>query len=242
MTAVRDEKPFIIRYSFRFDDGARKVFEVRLDPKTLTAPAASGPLPDWVRLEHLRCEGCLLDPAAHQYCPVAANVAGIVSAFQDIISVTMAEVTVEMDERTISKRVVVQNGLSSLMGIYMVVSGCPTMEKLKPMVRVHLPFATSDETVYRVMTMYLGAQYFRMKKGLAPDWELRQLNELYERVKEVNLGFSARLQKAAKEDSLRNSICHLDVFATFLQMGALKKVDSLEYLFAPYLDCEKGAV
>lgn len=239
--ADREEKPFIIRYTFRFDNGTQQVFEARLNSKTLLAETVPGPAPDWARLEHSRCKECPLDPAGHPYCPVAVNVAGIVSAFQNVVSLTMADVTVEMPERTISKRTAVQHGLSSLMGIYMVASGCPIMEKLKPMVRFHLPFATPEETIYRAMTMYLGAQYFRVKKGLPPDWELRQLYQLYEMVRNVNAAFSARLQKAAKSDSITNSICHLDVFAIFLNMGALKKVESLEYLFAPYLN-DAGAL
>ncbi|MEK7721009.1 MAG: hypothetical protein AAB359_01315 [Elusimicrobiota bacterium] len=237
MTVVREEKPVIIRYIFRFDDGTQKIFEAILDSQTLHARIKSElPPPDWAQMDRSQCRGCPLDPAIHQYCPVAVNIAEIVSAFHGVISVTMADIIVEMDERTVSKRTAVQNGLSSLMGVYMVASGCPIMEKLKPMVRFHLPFATPKETIYRAMTMHLGAQYFRMKRGLTPDWNLQQLYQLYEKVKNVNIGFAERLQKAAKQDALRNSICKLDVFATFLQMGSLKTVDSLEYLFTPYLD------
>ncbi|HAH31910.1 MAG TPA: hypothetical protein DCL44_06310 [Elusimicrobia bacterium] len=236
MTAVREKKPFFIRYTFKFEDGTQKVFEACLDSKTLRVGTTPGPAPDWARLEYSQCEGCSLEPAKHPCCPVAVNFAEIVDAFKNIVSIRMADIIVEMEERTISKKTAVQNGLSSLMGIYMVASGCPIMEKLKPMVRTHLPFATSEETIYRTMTMYLGAQYFRMKKGLSQDWELSQLYRLYEMVRNVNIGFAERLQKASREDSIRNSISHLDVYAVLLNVGALKKVDSLEYLFAPYLE------
>ena len=74
----------------------------------------------------------------------------IIHSFKDSISYEEVEVFITTKARTYMKRTTLQKGLSSLLGIYMVTSGCPTMEKLKPMVRYHLPFATEEETKYRV--------------------------------------------------------------------------------------------
>ena len=53
----------------------------------------------------------------------------------------------------------------SLIGIYMVTSGCPIMDKLRPMARFHLPFASTEETIYRAISTYLLGQYFLEQKG-----------------------------------------------------------------------------
>ncbi len=66
------------------------------------------------------------------------------------------------------------------MGIYMVTSGCPVMGKLKPMVKFHLPFASGEETSYRMVTMYLLAQFFKYKNGKEPDWDLKNLVKIYD--------------------------------------------------------------
>jgi len=49
----------------------------------------------------------------------------------------------------------------------------PIFEKLKPMVRFHLPFASIEETKYRAISMYLLAQYFLYQQGSQPDWDLK---------------------------------------------------------------------
>ena len=61
------------------------------------------------------------------------------------------------------------------------------------MVRFHLPFATREETMYRVVAMYLMAQYFRQRNGLEPDWEMADLVHMYEDVTVVNKSFVDRL-------------------------------------------------
>tara|TARA_B100000686_G_scaffold86198_1_gene93073 strand:- start:90 stop:251 length:162 start_codon:yes stop_codon:yes gene_type:complete len=46
------------------------------------------------------------------------------------------------DERCYVEHTTMTEAVSSLLGIYMVTSGCPVMDKLRPMVRFHLPLAT----------------------------------------------------------------------------------------------------
>src|SRR5206468_7329766 len=114
--------------------------------------------------------------------------------------------TVETDERTISRICPVQSGLYSLLGIYMVASGCPEMQKLKPLVRFHLPFASIQETMFRVFSMYLAAQYFRSKKGMKPDWTLEGLSKIYHQINDVNVRLSRRIAKASEQDATMNAL------------------------------------
>jgi hypothetical protein len=123
------------------------------------------------------------------------------------------------------------------MGLYMVTSGCPILNKLRPMVHTHLPFATIDETTFRVTGMYLLAQYFVQQRGRTPDWNLRQLVHLCEEVASVNQAFARRLLSINPKDASLNALAALDCFtlSTAFSIGR-DQLRDLEPLFQAYLD------
>ena len=90
------------------------------------------------------------------------------------------------------------------------------MSILRPMVRFHLPFATIEETIYRSVSCYLLAQYFLLKKGKEPDWELEKLAQAYEDIQMINVGMTDRLRSISEEDANANAVVVLDVFAKAL--------------------------
>jgi len=206
--------PIRYRYTFRFADGSEKRFEINLDPATLALiPPADSPKPEWTKLGYHQCEQCPLnEKAAH--CPVAVNLASLVESFKDTLSHEDISVTVETAQRTYSKRTSLQQGLSSIIGIYMVTSNCPVMDKLRPNARYHLPFASAEETMYRAVSMYLAAQYFRMKRGEAPDWKLEHFSEIYQGVWLVNKGMTDRLSHASAQDANVNAVIVLSTFGS----------------------------
>ena len=119
----------------------------------------------------------------------------------------------------------------------MVTSGCPIMEKLKPMVRHHLPFATTEETTYRVLSMYLMAQYFSYKHGKDPDWDLKRLGEIYDDVRTLNKDFCTRISHAEFEDAGVNAVVILDNFADMGHYAIDRdKLDKIESLFKAYAE------
>lgn len=229
--------PIWFRYTFISKDRGRKVFEVRLDPATarLIPEESPSPPPAWTLLDVGKCENCPLSSAASPRCPAAVALAGVVAGFRDVLSYEEAEVVVETEGRVYSKRAAVQRTLPSLIGLYMASSGCPILEKLKPMARFHLPFASLDDTAYRVVTMYAAAQLVRARQGLVPDWDLEGLRRLYDEINIVNRGFCGRLRTAASEDSLFNSIVSLDMFAAIMKMPQRGKIDMVLDLFRGYL-------
>ena len=207
-------KPIIYHYRFVFENGIEKEFRVELDRKTLIAiQPADREHPEWTALNFFRCPNCSLDEGTNKHCPVALNLADIIDSFKGSASYEKVDVSVETNERKYSKKTTLQRGVSSLIGVYMVSSGCPVMEKLKPMVRYHLPFATEEETKYRAISMYLFAQYFLRKKGEVPDWELTGLARIYEEVRTANRGFCKRLSNIKIEDASINAVVVLDCFA-----------------------------
>jgi hypothetical protein len=217
-------------YIFKFNDGTSKVFKIVLDERTLSfVHGADREKPEWARLDYCRCENCPRhEKADDDYCPVALSIAGLVEDFGDLASYENAYVLVITRERDISKNTTVHEGLSSMMGVYMVTSGCPVMERLKPMVRYHLPFATIKESVYRVISMYLLVQYFLKKKGEKPDWELKRLADMYEDIRTVNAGISMRLKSAAKKDASIAAIGSLDFLASLLPLIIGDTVQDIE--------------
>ena len=243
-------------YIFNFDDGAIKEFDVKLDRETLSlitkpasscgSPAARSKLeefakcdgaPSWTELNHCKCPNCPLDEAKHKHCPVALNLADLIHSFKDAVSYEKTSLTIETERRSFMKEVSLQQGLGSLVGIYMTTSGCPILDKLRPMVRHHLPFANAEETQYRVLSMYLLAQYFLKKRGEPADWDLKKLPRIYDEIRIVNKAFCERLKSVQGEDAIPNAVVILDTFANSITFSIDKNLlNKTERLFFPSLD------
>jgi glutaredoxin len=223
-------------YTFRFRDGKAKEFPVTLDKSTLNViRSLNDSYPEWTALGYVQCPHCSLDKSKHNYCPIAVNLCDLVQYFRNSKSYEEVDVVIETEERTYIKHTTMQKGLSSLFGIYMVTSGCPVMEKLKPMVRYHLPFATEEETKYRVLSMYLLAQYFLHKRGKHPDWELKNLIDIYEGIHIINKNISKRLSGINVEDASVNALVILDTFADSIAFSLTEDMlDEIKILFNAY--------
>ena len=107
--------------------------------------------------------------------------------------------TVIVKERGYFKIGTLQEGLSPLLGIIMTTSGCPVMEPLKPMVRYHLPFASLEETVFRMVSMFLMAQFIRSQAGKQPEWQLDGLMKIYSGSKKIEQGFRPENESCGEE-------------------------------------------
>ncbi|MEI6305837.1 MAG: hypothetical protein WCP33_03350 [Deltaproteobacteria bacterium] len=92
-------------------------------------------------------------------------------------------------------------------------SSCPALYPLRPMVRYHLPFATTKETEFRMVSMYLFAQFLRQQNSESPDWSLDGLQVIYDKVRDINNSFAKRICTANSNDAGINAITILDCFA-----------------------------
>ncbi len=208
---------------------------MRLDPDTLGLLAPmDAPKPAWTKLKYFQCGNCPLGDEV-EYCPVAVNLATLVETFKDALSFETTAVRVQTAERVYEKDTTLQKGLSSIIGIYMVTSDCPVMDKLRPNVRFHLPFASMDETIYRAVSMYLVAQYFLMRKGKKPDWELRHLIETYQAVAKVNQGMSDRIRHATDEDANVNAVIILSTQGGMVPTYVEDSLAEMEHLFGTFI-------
>ncbi len=228
------------QYRFKFSDGSIKHFALHLDPVTLGLIRDPTPsYPEWTRLNYHQCPNCPLKQETTPHCPVAVNLVGVVDTFKDVLSHEQAEVEIRSPERTYSARTALQTAIGSLIGLHMATSGCPVLDKLRPMVRTHLPFATAEETMYRVISMYLLGQFFRYRRGLLPDWDLKNLVKTYEDVQSVNKAFVERLSSLAIQDASMNAVVILDCFAATTNFSIMSdSLNEIEQLFGAYLKKE----
>ena len=236
------EETFLLRYEFRLADGVSKSFEVTLGRMSMdlipaTDPRPVQPQPDWTALKHHQCPNCPLASGTSPQCPIAVNLVDVIDSFRDCLSIEHAEIIISTHSREYRKRAPLQYGISSLMGIYMVTAGCPIMDKLRPMVLTHLPFANIEETLYRAVSMYLFAQYYRNLRGKNPDWKLEKLVRIYEGVSVVNKAFARRLLSINPQDASLNALVGLDCFAAVTAFSITRdSLKELELLFHAYLN------
>ena len=203
-------------YRFIFEDSTEKKFLVRLDNETLSiVNGIHRYYPSWALLTNNKCFNCPLSEEQHEHCPVAVNLIDVVESFKNHSSIEEVCVEIETSNRLYQNYTSLQNGLSSLVGIYMSTSGCPILDKFRPLVKTHLPFAGLEETTYRTVSTYLLAQYFLMKNGKTPDWELKYMASFFDKVRVVNKCFKKRLDQLRMDDALLNAIVCLDIYVRF---------------------------
>lgn len=201
------------KFSFKFNDERTIKFDIKIEPLTMTLLRDSFEYPEWTKMEHFRCNHCPLNGDEYKYCPVAVNLHCVINSFNNVSSFDKVFIEVTSDDRGYYKQTDVQSGVSSLIGILMVTSGCPIMGKLKPMVRFHLPFATLEETEYKVFSMYLLAQFMRKTNGKNPDWELKKLQKFYDVIKILNLNVASKIADLEAKDASINAVVVLNNFA-----------------------------
>lgn len=222
-----------ITYDFRFPDKTRMSYVIEMDEETLTfIPHQPETPPDWAKLENHKCSHCPLDSKKSPYCPIAANLSHLVEFFKDKVSYDSAVVQVTSAERIYIKKLSLQDGIFSVFGLIMPISGCPYMNFLKPMARFHLPFSTSQETIVRSVSLYLLRQYFVAKAGGKPDYELQQLESRYNNIQKVNEGMIKRLRTIVKKDADVNAVIILHTFADLLGIALTSDLSAFESLFS----------
>lgn len=220
-------------YCFDFPNGTKKRFLIQIDSSSFTVKSNIQHPPEWTELSNCQCSCCRLDRQEITYCPIATNISDLINSFKDVISHEACTVSCITAERTYTKNTIVQDGLSSILGIIMATSGCPTMNILKPMARFHLPFATVDEAMFRSVSVYLLRQYFIHQRGGRGDFNLKVMTKYYEQIEEVNKGILERIGSASKLDADKNAIVILNCMAQILNMEVDDNLASLQSFFFP---------
>lgn len=228
----------VFSYTFIFPNEQRKEFNIKLDAGTMNIIKTDrGSYPEWSKLKNFKCAHCPLEEKYYDYCPVATNIVDILAEFHDMPSFKHAEVFVVTEQRTYTKKTSLQAGVSSLMGILMVSSGCPIMGRLKPMLHFHLPFASLEETQFRALSFYLLSQYVTWKRGNVPDWDMNDLVNIYEDIRALNHNVSKKIANLEEMDTSINSLVILNNFADYVTFTIDEKVlEELEVYLKGFIE------
>jgi hypothetical protein len=225
-----------IQYRFTFEKQIHKIFDFTLDLDRLELIAAEPKkLPFWTHLEFYKCRHCPFAVKKTHHCPLAVNLVEIVDCFEGMVSYDKVYVEVLIGERQTSQHTTVQRGMSSLMGLLIATSRCPYTDFFKPMARFHQPLADEDETIYRALSTYLMAQYFKKTEGLDADLNFDGLTTIYRNMQVVNTAIAKRLRAATSTDSSVNAIVLLDILAQALPFTIKKSLENIRDLFEPFL-------
>ena len=80
---IKENNVIYIKYRFCFENRVEKVFDVYIEPKTMTLIRTDRePPPVWTRMENFRCPHCPLEKGEYLYCPVAVNLKDVINFFQ----------------------------------------------------------------------------------------------------------------------------------------------------------------
>ncbi len=222
------------KYHFMTNDGRYFDYEVRINPQTgeSITPDISGP--DWTRLAYHQCGCCPLNPDETTYCPLAVQTSKAVDFFSKTPSYHQLSVTITSRRRQMTFNTDAQNGMRSLMGLVMAISGCPKTAFLRPMARFHLPLSDIAETHYRVVSMYMLAQHFIHAEGKEADWEMNHLKDIYADIHTVNSAMIARMKDHITQDAPINALVILDIFALYVTESKSFNLEDLRMIFAPW--------
>ena len=209
-----------ITYELKQND--RTVYSIDIDIDRGYRPDSS--LQDhhanWTLLSNNRCPNCPLSPQQHRYCPAAVDIEQIARQFGDTLSIERSDVWVHTENRSYFKNCDAQTWINSLFGLILASGGCPLLSKLKPLAQIHLPFATLDETIHRLVGTYLINQYLEFRDSAkTPDWELKGIADLYRSLREVNIHLMRRMREASSEDATVNALQTFVSISSLVQMG-----------------------
>ena len=225
-----------IRYCFILGDQRREVFDLQLDARSLEVINKGGrDFPFWADLEFHQCPHCPLVKETHPYCPVAMGLASVIERFEKVFSYDEVDLEVITRQRRVTQHTTAQRALGSLIGLLFATSGCPHTDYFKPMARFHLPLPSLEDTVFRVTSMYLVAQYFRHKEGRESDFELKGLQKIYDNMHLLNNMIAERIRKATQADSSLNAVILLDTFIGLMPLVSEEQMAEIRHLFVAYL-------
>jgi len=195
--------------------------------------------PEWTRLGNHQCAHCPLSVDKVLLCPLAERLVPFVEKLSDLSSIEVIKVVVTQLERSKNMEAPVQDVLGSLLGLFIATSDCPYTRFLRPMAHFHLPLADERETLYRVLSMYRLAQYFKKQTMGKAYADFEELKIHYANLVEVNQRLSQRMRdalalKADKQDGTINALSLLDALSQYVPASIDDAVEELEPIFTAY--------
>jgi hypothetical protein len=188
--------------------------------------------PEWTQLAVERCPNCPLDETTVKHCPMALHFVPVLNLCEGLHSYDNVTLTVTTPTRVVTQATSIQRALGSLMGMVSALSGCPRTAAFRPMALFHLPLATPQETLFRVVGMYLIGQL--LAKRSAPTitiGDLTPLTEFYTNLDIINHAIANRLRRAMDTDAGVNAVIILDMLGKTVPYSIEDHLVDLEPFF-----------
>jgi len=210
-----------IIYLFRLESGAGHRFDVEFD-----RPPASGDLPEWTRLAVDKCPHCPLPDTPGAHCPAAADLVPLVEKFSELSSIDRIDVHVVTPQYEARKRTDTQTALRALMGLILATGACPILGRMRPLAHMHMPFATTTEVVYRIVSMHLMGQFLRGEPA-----DLQGLDGFFADIDRLNHAFFKRLKRAVQRDASINALLALHSGSMVASMSIKPEIENIRIWF-----------
>ncbi|MDM8525983.1 hypothetical protein QUF80_21625 [Desulfococcaceae bacterium HSG8] len=216
----------MIEYIFQIEGGETLHFRIDINRKYKEKRGHF-----WTELGYHQCKNCTLLLKDYRYCPTAIDMEEIIEGFSSFFSHDKVFVRVKTSEREYSKMCDLQTGLQSLLGLVMATSSCPILSKLWALANFHLPFATTEDTLFRAVGAYLIRQYFIFSDKGQPDFDLEGLRNLYRELEELNTSFTERIRIASKTDANLNAVVQLGALSFLVHVSLEEQLGDLRTTF-----------
>lgn len=220
-----------ITYLFRLESGVEHRFDVEFN-----RPPTGGNLPAWTRLEADKCPHCPLADAPGAHCPAAADLVPLVEKFSALSSIDRIDVLVVTPQYEARKRTDTQTALGALMGLILATGACPILGRLRPLAYTHMPFATSTEMVYRIVSMHLLGCFLRGDRI-----GLDGLDGFFSDIERLNRAFSGRLKRAVQRDAGINALLVLHSRSMLASLSIEPEMENIRAWFQQTLARDPGA-
>jgi len=220
----------MIEYFFEIDNGDTLHFEIDLNRK-YDENKGSAEHHEWTKLNYHQCDHCPLTEKTFRYCPPAFDLQEIIQNCSSLISHEKATVRVKTQEREYKKKCDIQTGIQSVLGLVMATSACPLLSRLKPVANFHLPFGTTEDTLFRSVGAYLIQQYFIYSDGGEPDFKLENLQGFYNNLEKLNTFFSERIRAASRSDANLGAIVQLGALSFMVKASLQDQLKTFRKTF-----------
>jgi hypothetical protein len=216
----------VIAYKLSLENAEPLTFTV--DTERLATEENAVTPPFWTTLSHHQCPNCPLAGSAERHCPAAVDIEHIVDTFCHVDSHAEVQVDVHIGDRQHSKRTNIQTALQSLLGLTLATSACPVLSQMKGPGRLHMPFATVEETLFRMVGAYFVGQYLKSQRGGVADFTLDSLSRMYAEVQTVNRHLKLRLDDAVSRDANTNAVVSLMSVAMLVSFSLDQQLSELQ--------------
>jgi hypothetical protein len=223
----------IISYRFELENGTVYSFDIPVFalPTEANDDVERQAKAPWTKLDFHQCEGCTYKKS--NYCPVAVRLQEPAKVFSKLLSYEKATITVTTPERTYSKHTDIQDGLASMLGLIMATTECPTTRAFFPAAWFHLPFASFEETLFRITSVWMLKQFFSPAGVKDYEQVIRAIKKQCSDTHDVNIGIFRRLKESgiADKDASFNAVSILNAFASLMPLSLDDKLEEFSQLF-----------